>query len=124
MNMRFGTNKDLNKEPLRLSVGSTPKKEGPKTGFMKPEEHGYGRSRTKRGTSSDAFDDLKKASQDYKVGASGEGSREKSTEMSSEGQSLIWALVVGLVGMISLELVYKSKGASRGGLMRTLGRNK
>ena len=34
--------------------------------------------------------------------------------MSSEGQSLIWALITGLIGLISFELVYTSKGGFKG----------
>ena len=153
LSMRFGTNKDLNKErhrvaapsapeatrPLRLSGGGSetmpPKNEGAtnstykkkegsknrpfKSGLMEPQEHGYGHSRTKRGTSSDAFDDLKKASDDAtkykrgdKVGAT--GGKKKSTEMSCEGQSIIWALIAGRIGLVSIELVYTSKGGFKG----------
>lgn len=103
---------------------------------MKRKELGYGSvnqgtsSRTKRGsvssrheTSSDAFDDLRKASDEAsargneykrgdKVGGLGDNTTEEkgSTELSSEGHSLIYALITGLVGIISLELVFTNKG--------------
>lgn len=65
MSMRFGTNKDLNKEQLRLAGGGDFK---PKSGLMTPKEHGASRGRAKRGTSSSALDDLKSASDNIKRG--------------------------------------------------------
>ena len=134
LSMRFGTEKDLNKVPLRLTGGGTEgtpqnnrKKEGGaseqhtfKSGLMEPDSvssrHEYGHS--KKGASSSAFDDLKKAKERQKVGASGGKDDEKSTQtdgfITSEGQSLVWALVAGLIGVISFELVFTSKGGFKG----------
>ena len=120
LSMKFGTEKDLNKVPLRLTggpVSPTPGKnkgatEQPtfKSGLMEPEKHGYARS--KRGTSSDAFDDLKKAKdgQNKLVGASGDGGEKSTQTVSSEGQSLIFALITGLIGLITFEIVFTNKG--------------
>ena len=121
------------KEGATYSTSKNKSSDTFKSGFMEPEKgqnevlssanspprsYGYGHSSTKRGTSSDAFEDLKKAKDRELVGAMGDGDKKSNEtgrdEITSEGQSLIWALIAGLVGVISFELVFTSKGGFKG----------
>ena len=96
MNMRFGTNKNLSKEPLRLTGGSSETEQ-----------------RSKRGTSSSAFDNLKSASDNYRkgglLGASGD-KKEGSDEEKSTDYSLLYFVGTFFVGFLALELVITRRG--------------
>ena len=110
------------------AINSTSKNE-PRSGLMEPEKgqnevlssansppRSYGYGRSKRGTSPSAFDDLRKAKDKRHelVGATGDGEDTKTESrgngITSEGQSLIFALITGLVGLITFELVFTNKG--------------
>ena len=105
------TNSPPKNERHRTAAPSAPEATRPRSGLMEPQEHGYG---TKRGTSPSAFDDLKKAKDSVStrhelVGTTG-GEDTQTNEVSSEGQSLIFALITGLVGLITFEIVFTKKG--------------
>ena len=114
--MRFGTDKNLNKDPvtrpLRLSGGSdntTKSSNEPNaSGLMALNKHGAERSRRSKGTTSYAFGDLKSAldkvnsKKDELLGATG-GER-------LVGHSLLYFAISGLAFFLTLELVITKQG--------------
>ena len=100
MNKGFGTNKNLNKELLRLTGGGN--------------EAEQRSSRTKRGTSSDALDRLKSASDNYKRGgllsASG-GKKDGGDEENPTNYSLLYFVGTFFISFLTLELVITNRGA-------------